>query len=73
MPKYIRFEWMTLRHCVVHNKKSDSPLGTIEWYPRWRQFVLTSMDNVIWSADCLRDVAQEIERVNALGIGAQLG
>ena len=45
------------RHCGA--------LCLIEWFPRWRRWVVTSAeDDAVFSADCLRDLAAALERLN---------
>jgi hypothetical protein len=40
------------------------PLGTIEWYGRWRQYIFEPEIGAVFSADCLRDLAGFVEKVN---------
>lgn len=41
---------------VMNNRHGDR-LAWIDWHPGWKQYVMTSEQRVIWSADCLRDVS----------------
>jgi hypothetical protein len=36
-------------------------LGTISWYPRWRQYVFNPNENCVWSHDCLSDLSEYIK------------
>ena len=49
------------RHRLVARK--GFVLGTIEWYPPWRQFVRAPADTTVWSAGCLRDVLDAMEKI----------
>lgn len=40
----------------VCSQKNGDFLGTIHYYPRWRQYVFTPYANTVWSKDCLNDV-----------------
>lgn len=46
----------------VDNSKDGSHIGKIRWYGAWRKYVLCPASQTVWSADCLRDVAEFIER-----------
>lgn len=61
------------RHICIHNylaqsarwfqvrtRTGDDVIGRIEWYPRWRQWILVPEPDVVWSAGCLTDIAQFI-------------
>ena len=40
-------------------------LGYVDWYSRWKSYVFNSMgEAVIFSADCLREIAGFMERLN---------
>ena len=69
MAKYIRFELSDTKHAGkpvydVVNKKSGAPLAMMFWYTRWRRWCATFKEDTVWSADCLQDVAAELERLN---------
>lgn len=39
-------------------------LATVEWYPRWRQYVLEARPMSVMSVDCLRDLTTFLEHCN---------
>lgn len=41
------------------NNSADGLLGSVEWYPRWRQYCFFPEDNVelVLSGGCLNDIA----------------
>ena len=47
---------------VLRNNRSNMILGSISWYPRWRQFCFDTDSDTVWSVDCLADV-QECLRI----------
>ncbi len=50
---------------VVRNKRSGEPLGTIDWYGGWRQYTfrpLSETRHLIFSSECLRDIAGFLEK-----------
>lgn len=50
----------------ICNKRHQDMLGLVEWNPRWREFVFSPVcGGVIFSADCLREIAGFLERQNA--------
>jgi hypothetical protein len=44
----------------VHNCNDGSWLGHVKWHGAWRKYVFVPAQS-IWSADCLRDVADFID------------
>lgn len=53
---------------LVHNSNDGSRLGTVRWRGGWRKYVLSTegYGESVWSADCLRDVAEFIDNQMAL-------
>ncbi len=51
-------------HWEILNKKSRALLADVEWYPRWRRFIL-DIDGVVFSEDCLRALADFLRDANA--------
>ena len=49
----------------VFNRRSDNLLAYVEWETSWKQWVLHSSDLVVFSADCLEEIAQFLRRLNA--------
>ena len=41
--------------------RGGATLATIEWYPRWRKYVLSPESSAVFSADCLRELAAFID------------
>lgn len=46
----------------VDNTNDGSYLGDVRWRGGWRKYVLSIQGSSVWSADCLRDVAEFIEK-----------
>ena len=42
---------------IISSSRSDA-IGTIEWYPRWRPYVLRPESTAVFSEDCLRVLAR---------------
>ena len=38
-------------------------LGEIRWFGRWRQYAFFPLENTLYSAGCMRDIAEHIERL----------
>ena len=59
MAKFIEFDEV-MPHpkgiFLIRNKRAKDILGKIEWYPRWRQYVVEFEEGTVWSQDCLADV-----------------
>lgn len=49
----------------ITSTRSGALLGRLEWYARWRCYVLSAEPEVVWAPDCLRDVAGLCERLTA--------
>ena len=68
--KHIRFESymdsMTHWHCVANN--GGAFLGSVEYYKPWKRFVFyASTVSCVFSADCLRDIADFLEQLEKGG------
>jgi hypothetical protein len=51
---------------LVGSLKDHGYLGTISFYPGWRQYIFEgSMGDTIWSAECLRELATKIDELEA--------
>ena len=46
----------------VFSNSSGDYLGSIEWYPRWRQYVFAPQSDTVYSVGCLNDIADFIKR-----------
>ena len=54
---------------VVHeitSRTGGDLLGRIIWYPPWRTFILESRRESAWSADCLADVQDYMEKLKQI-------
>lgn len=65
--KYIEFVQTTLHgfwNCL--NIKSRAELGSVSYYKAWGQYVFEpyELGDVIFSSDCLRDVAHFLDQLN---------
>lgn len=38
--------------------------GVVKWYPDWRQYCFFSKENFVFSAGCLQDIIEFIEKLN---------
>lgn len=50
---------------VIINKHSTDEIGTIDWYPQWRQYVFNPGFGTIWNNTCLTDVIGVINQLMA--------
>jgi len=51
--------------CYLVRDRHRGDLCAIEWYPRWRRWVVQEVEpGAVFSADCLRDLAAALERLN---------
>lgn len=48
----------------IHNTKTRDLLAEVIYYGRWRQHVLSPFRQTVFSADCLRDIAAFLERLD---------
>ncbi|MDE1768910.1 MAG: hypothetical protein KGH62_06130, partial [Candidatus Micrarchaeota archaeon] len=64
--KYIRF------HVIEKKEKTkvygvftltDDLIGTIRWYPRWRQYSFFPDKETVWNNGCLRDLQNFIYQI----------
>ena len=49
----------------IFNRKSNTAIGRLLWYPRWKRWIAQFDPESVWSADCLADVGNAIEHVTA--------
>jgi hypothetical protein len=42
-------------------------LGTLEFYPAWRQHVLVPAEGSVWSAGCLQEICDALEKIKGGG------
>jgi hypothetical protein len=47
----------------VMSKSSGEVLGRIGWYPQWRQYVFNPCSETIYSAGCLKDIKDFIDKL----------
>jgi hypothetical protein len=66
--KYIYFEHSHSKAKTevwsVRTKRDDAPLGTIEWFARWRGYAFFPGYNLVFEKNCLRDIANFLEEAN---------
>jgi len=48
---------------IINNKSGDM-LGTIEYYPRWRQYVCYFEESAVFNTECLLNI---IDFINSVG------
>lgn len=46
----------------VVNRKHKIDLGVIYWHSPWRQYVFAPIDETIYSAGCMTDIAEFMEK-----------
>ena len=56
--KYIRFEQVIMTFWLCKNRKSGEVIGSVEWYQQWKQPCFFSNADMVFSAECLRDIAK---------------
>ena len=39
-------------------------LGDIRWFAKWRRYCFFPYNNTVWDIKCLRDVQEQLERIN---------
>ena len=50
----------------ILNTRSETPLGVVEWYGPWQRYVLGWVNTLaIFDAQCHRDIADFLDKVNA--------
>lgn len=42
---------------LVQARRDYTPLGTIKWFGRWRQYVFFPASGTVFNPDCLRQIA----------------
>lgn len=57
----------------VRNKKSGDRLGIVKWLSAWRQYTFWAISDTIWSAGCMRDIADFIKEEMAAHKRARKG
>ena len=69
--KWLRFEHVgnsesgkTSRWSVL-SRTQGSLLGSLQWFPRWRQYTFDPADGTTFNAECLKDVAEFLLDANA--------
>jgi hypothetical protein len=68
--QYIHFEvkreLTKIKIWSCRNNSTRSELGEVKWYAPWKQYCFYHRVGIpsVFSADCLRDVADFIERLN---------
>lgn len=46
----------------VWNTENNDVLGRISWFGRWRKYVFTAQENIVFEETCLRDISQFIQQ-----------
>ena len=63
MAKYIEFEKRG-KFIAILNKRSRAVLGHIAWFPKWKCYIFSQYEqDSIFSSGCLRDIANECDRL----------
>ena len=61
---FIRFIKDRGENWICTNSRSGDPLGSVEEYADWDQFVFVPRESVIFSADCLVDIAHFLRQLS---------
>jgi len=70
--KFIRFEKMewsgghVTELWAVVSRSSKAHLALILWYGLWRQYVLSTFEDVVFNTGCLKSITEFIEELNRL-------
>ena len=67
--KYIHFVEVTVsgktKEWDCRANSNNDWLAGVAWYPQWKKYcVMASNEYAVFSADCLRDMADLLEKVN---------
>lgn len=71
MSSYLRFQSMApdmgfpVGSVAVLSARRGDVLGVISYYPPWREHILESAPDVVWSCGCLAEVQAKIVALNA--------
>ena len=47
----------------IRNNKSNALLGTIDFYDNWNQYVLNTIDGIVFNKSCLLDIINFISQL----------
>ncbi len=50
----------------IHARSNGDILGTVTWFPGWRQYTFNPSGEATFNAECLRDIAGFLQRVRAV-------
>lgn len=63
--RHIKFEWNEgYEQWECFNKKSDDPMGSVEFYDAWSQYVIEFKPKFVFNDRCLMDVAHFLSQLN---------
>ena len=67
--KFIHFKQLENSLWACNNNKSLDTLGYVEYYPRWKQYVFSTLSpDVVFNVSCLNDIADFIKQLkNKIG------
>ncbi len=67
-----KYKYLTFEHVPLEKKKglyeckninSRMTLGTVEYYPQWRQYCYFPKVQAVYSVGCLEDIAEFIKQL----------
>lgn len=69
MSKYLKFVVTGISasrktYIISVQSKDDTNLGTISWFAPWRQYTFNPGSSSTFNAECLKDIADELKRMN---------
>jgi hypothetical protein len=54
---------------TCRNTKSMEGIGTVMWYPAWRQYCFVPWDGTVFSVGCMKDIISFIKEADAIRTG----
>ena len=66
--EYVHFERIkATRDWLCRNNQSKAIIGYVTWYRQWKQYVFEGREGCVFSASCLRDVADFLDQLEKGG------
>lgn len=83
MTKGVKNTWLTFEHVgdsksgktriiAVRADHVTGQVGQIRWWGRWRKYVFVPFTDMFFDHDCLREIADECERMTSVHRGGNL-
>ena len=62
--RYIHFDEAEGVGWYCYNNKSETTLGCVTYYARWRQWVIDFKEDCVFNVQCLQDIADFLGQLN---------